>query len=81
MKDHIVSEFQKLYPENTYFIISAATGQGLDELKDYLTENIISAGAKNIEEKKQQEENDDGVVVFDLHDQEVDPKRTHVEYE
>lgn len=41
MKDHIVSEFQSLYPDKIYFIISAATGQGIDELKDYLVENIV----------------------------------------
>ena len=26
MKEHIVSEFQKIYPEKKYFVISAATG-------------------------------------------------------
>ena len=81
MREHILWEFQKQFPDKKYFIISAATGHGLEELKDYLAENIVSAGAKNLEEKLEQEKNDDGTVVFDLHDQEGDPKRTHVEYE
>jgi len=81
MKDHIVQEFKKMYPDQKYFIISAATGQWIDELKDYLAENIISAGVIAQEEKQEREENDDGTVVFDLHGQGWDPKRTHVEYE
>ena len=81
MKEHIVWEFQKMYPDKKYFIISAATGYGLDDLKNYLAENIVSAGAKNLEEKQEREANDDGIVVFDLHDQDSDPKRTTVDYE
>jgi len=41
MKEHIISEFKSIYPDKKYFIISAATGEGIEELKDYLVENII----------------------------------------
>ncbi len=39
MKEHIVTEFQKLFPTKKYFVISSATGQGIEELKDFLVEN------------------------------------------
>ncbi len=81
MKDHIISEFNTKFPNKTCFMISAATGQWIEQLKDYLAENIVSAGAIAQEEKIERAENDDGVVVFDLHGQDSDPKRTHVEYE
>jgi len=41
MKSHILEEFSKKYPDKKYFIISAATGEGLPELKDYLVKNVI----------------------------------------
>jgi len=81
MREHILWEFSQRFPDKKYFIISAATGFGLEDLKDYLTENVISAWAIAAEEKIEKQENDDGVVVFDLHGQDSDPKRTHVEYE
>jgi len=81
MKDHIISEFNTKFPNKICFMISAATGQWINEIKDYLAENIVSAGVIAQEEKQEREENDDGVVVFDLHEQDTDPKRTHVEYE
>jgi GTP-binding protein len=81
MREHIVQEFSEKFPNKKYFIISAATGQGLEEMKDYLTQNVISAGALAQEEKIEREENDDGTVVFDLHSEDSDPKRTSVEYE
>lgn len=81
MKEHILWEFSQKFPGKKYFIISAATGNGLEELKDYLAENIISAWAKILEEKREEEKNDDGTVVFDLHDQDSDPKRVSVEYQ
>lgn len=81
MREHIISEFNQKFPNKKHFTISAATGQGIEQLKDYLTENVISAWAVAQEEKLEREENEDGVVVFDLHGQDSDPKRTSVEYE
>lgn len=81
MKEHIISEFNIKFPNKICFMISAATGQWIEQLKDYLAENIVSAWAVAQEEKIEREENDDGVVVFDLHGQDTDPKRTSVDYE
>lgn len=81
MREHILGEFSKKFPDKKYFTISAATGYGLEELKDYLAENIISAWAKILEEKREEEKNDDGTVVFDLHETDSDPKRVSVEYQ
>jgi len=87
MKDHIISEFEKKFPNKKYFIISAATGYWIEELKDYLTENVISESQKqpslnSLPEGEMQLQDEKEVVVFDLHEQQdSDPKRTHVEYE
>ena len=81
MKDHIVSEFQKKYPEKKYLTISAATGEGIEELKDYLIDNIIpalapveheEASVKTGEEKERK--------IYDLHDTGEDPKQVQIEY-
>jgi len=49
MREHIASEFSTRFPDKKYFIISAATGEGLEELKDYLVENIIPASLSSQE--------------------------------
>lgn len=41
MREHIVNEFQSKYPGKKFLLISAATGLGIDELKDYLVENFL----------------------------------------
>lgn len=50
----------------------------MEDLKDYLVENIEPATKKLTENI--QEENEER-KVYDLRNQEVDPKRVHVEYE
>lgn len=77
MKDHIISEFTKLYPDIQYFMISAATGEGIEELKDYLVENIIPEKVTTVNEEESIWER----KIYDLHDSSDDPKRIHVEYE
>jgi GTP-binding protein len=77
MRSHILEEFSQKYPNKKYFIISAATGKGIEELKDYLVENIV---AFSLGEESEEHPLQEARKVFDLRDQEVDPKRTHVEY-
>ncbi|MDR2411691.1 MAG: hypothetical protein LBD88_03875 [Candidatus Peribacteria bacterium] len=36
MKEHIVSEFKKIHKRKKIFVVSAVTGEGIEELKDYL---------------------------------------------
>ena len=77
MKSHILEEFSKKYPDKKYFIISAATGEGLPELKDYLVKNVIP-----LSQPFPQGENWEGAErkIFDLRDMWEDPKRVSVEY-
>ncbi len=94
MKEHIVSEFQKKYPEKIYFVISAATWESLEELKDYLVSNMIPI--KNVASLSSEEERIYPKVyplgqewgswkqserkIFDLHWQSDDPKQIQIEY-
>jgi len=77
MRTHILEEFSKKYPDKTYFTISAATGERLLELKDYLVENFAD---QDIEEVSTGDGEEKEVKIFDLRDQWEDPKRVNVEY-
>jgi len=78
MKEHILWEFKKQYPDKTYFTISAATGEGIEEIKDYLVENFVP---EKREDYSPAEADTSERKVFDLRGQDDDPKRIHVEYE
>lgn len=83
MKEYILWEFQKRFPNKQYFIISAATGTWLEELKDYLVENIVPI-SHSIQTTKEEWEGawEEEHKIFDLRGQESEnPKRIHVEYE
>lgn len=76
MKKFIVKEFSKKYWKKDMFIISAATGEWIELLKDYLIQNfssnIISSGEINFLNK-------DEVTFIDLKDFE-DPKSVRLDY-
>jgi GTP-binding protein len=76
MREHILTEFTAQHPDKKYFMISAATGQGLEELQDYLVENFMPEVAHVVTEKEAQE----AVTVFDLTAAGEDPKQVHTEY-
>ncbi len=80
MKHYILEEFQKKYPEKTYHTLSAATGEGIESLKDYLIENI--APSSNQADITQSDENHiyKEHKVYDLSDSEEDPKRYTIAY-
>jgi GTP-binding protein len=80
MKEHIVAEFKAIYPDKKYFIISAATGEGIEQLKDYLVENIVPAQSVVEQEVKQTQEIESERTIFDLTDSGRDPKQVHTEY-
>ncbi len=82
MKEHIVSEFQKKYPDAVVFCISAATGEGIEELKDYLVDNFatnpltpLSGGTDSSLDKG----TEGFVKKYDLKNK-VDPKKVFVTY-
>jgi len=81
MKEHIISEFKKIYPDKKYFIISAATGEGIDELKDYLVENIIPVTQEIETFPVENTWITSGRKIYDLKSESDDPKRVSVDYQ
>ena len=83
MKVHILDEFQKIYPDKKYFIISAATGEWIEELKDYLVENIVPTSSLHVDssdgEGLKLQENWER-KVYDLYWREDDSKQVKIEY-
>lgn len=73
MKKYIVWEFKKKVLRKKVFIISAATGEGIDDLKDYLIDHVKkeSLTTKKSEEKE--------MKIYDLKEQE-DEKRFKIRY-
>jgi len=75
MKDFIVSEFKSKFDKEV-FVISAATGEGIPELTDYLINNyakdVIDASELDKDEIKE-------IKVYDLKDN-VNPKAVEVKY-
>ncbi len=73
MKDFIVSEFEAKFPNKKMFVISSATGEGIEEIKDYLIDNystqIDDAAEEQVSELK----------FYDLK-KSVDPKSVEVSY-
>lgn len=73
MKDFIANEFIKKFDKKV-FIISAATWEWVEELKDFLIDNY----SKEVEVKSVDKE-EKLIKVYDLRD-EIDPKKFKVEY-
>ena len=76
MRQHIVEEFKKKYPEVEVLVISAATMMGIEELKDFLVDSYTSEVQKgdDVYEKPVK------MKVFDLKNDE-DTQRINVSYE
>lgn len=79
MRDHIVEEFQKKYPHQTVFTISAATGEGVEELTDYLIDTFAQTKAETSVVPWELEPEDVQVKVYNLKNQR-DPKKVEVAY-
>lgn len=80
MKHYILEEFQKKYPEKKYHILSAASWEGIESLKDYLIEHIAPRNSQldtlQVGENRILREN----KVYDLREIEEDPKRYTISY-
>lgn len=76
MREHIVSEFKKKFPNREVLVISAAAMIGIEDLKDFLVDSYTS------EVQKVEDDNSEPVKmkVFDLKD-DVDTQRINVTYE
>ncbi|NDK10115.1 GTPase ObgE [Candidatus Gracilibacteria bacterium] len=79
MRDHIISEFKTMYPEVKTFTISAATGLGIEELKDYLVKHYTRKEDLNYQQSKE-EQNTNEHTVFDLKNENEDPRKVQVDY-
>lgn len=79
MKEHILREFQEKHQTTKYFVISAATGEWIEELKDYLVDNIKTVS--NIIEDIEASNQDAARKIYNLSSQEPDPKNTKIKYE
>lgn len=74
MKNFILEEFKKKYPEKKVFIFSSATWEWLEKLKDYLIDNY----AKNLEIKENIE--DFKVISLYSEKEDLEVKNTKLEY-
>jgi len=75
MKKFIVWEFEKKFDKKYIFVISAATWEWLEKLKDFL----IDTYAKKIEKEEIEEQEE--IKIFDLKDQAKNPKHIEITYE
>jgi 50S ribosomal subunit-associated GTPase HflX len=73
MKNFILDEFKKKYPEKKVFIISSATREGIEELVDFLIDNYSKK--EEIIDNEQKEE----IIIYDLKENK-DPKKVEIEY-
>jgi GTP-binding protein len=73
MKDFVVSEFKNKFGEKEMFVISAATGEGIEEIKDHLIDNYTTQVVEDNEEKLSE------LKVYDLKNA-VDPKKVTISY-
>ncbi len=79
MKEHIISEFKTTYPDIKTFMISAATWEWIEELKDFLVKNY-SRKEDTTHEFKELWENAAEHTLFDLRQENDDPRNIQVEY-
>ena len=73
MKEFIVSEFEAKFPNKKMFVISSATWEGVEEIKDYLIDNYSTQIDENAEEQVSE------LKVYDLK-KSVDPKKVDISY-
>lgn len=77
MKEFIVSEFKKQFWDKKVFVISAATGEWVSELKDFLIDNY----SKEKQLVKTDEYREIEIKMYDLKDDSWDiPKKYNLEY-
>lgn len=76
MKDFIVEEFKKKFNKKQIFVISAATWEGIEKLKDYLIDNYTTSLIEN-QELKFINEKDLKIIDIKFHE---DPKHVDLEY-
>ena len=76
MKEFIVEEFKKKFKKKNIFVISAATGEGIEKLKDYLIDNFSTSV---VDHSELNFINEKELTLLDLRIEE-DPKHVDLEY-
>lgn len=76
MKDFIKAEFKKKYKVKNIFIISSATWEWINDLKDFLIDNFTTSLVVN---KEDNFINKESLKVYDLRNDE-DPNNVEIEY-
>ncbi len=76
MKDYIKEEFKKRFKVKNIFIISSATWEWINELKDFLIDNFTTSLIVN---KEDHFVNKESLKVYDLRNDE-DPNNVEIEY-
>jgi GTPase len=77
MKKFLLSEFKKKYKKKKIFLISAATSEGISELKDFLVDSYTSF---EVHERRNDQE-EPKMVVYDLKNVEDDDPRNYTIYD
>lgn len=81
MKTHILNEFQKKYPDALCFVVSAATWEWIETLKDYLIENITPLSQTQQEEYSEKQNSwDIDKKVYDMRENFTDPRVYTIAY-
>ena len=75
MREFLISEFTTKYPDKKIFMISSATWEGIEELKDFLIDNYVKEEVVELNEDWKEE-----VKMYDLKDK-TDPKKVTIKYE
>lgn len=75
MRDYIVSEFNKRFPNKKTLVISSASFYWIESLKDYLVDNFVVEKEVLTEEELKKNE----IKLYDLREYE-DPKTFEIEY-
>lgn len=78
MKDFILSEFRKKYPNKKIFIFSSASTEWLEELKNYLIDNYSKEIEKTDEDLKEKEVK--VISLFKNDKEDLDPKNSYLKY-
>lgn len=74
IKDFLISEFRDKYKDVKVFMISSATGEWIDELKDFLIDNYSK------EEVIDLGDDEEKVKMYDLKEV-IDPRKVSISYE
>ena len=81
MKNFIAKEFKKKFKKKKIFIISSATKEGIEELKDFLIDNYVKEKEVISEEKMKEIKKEEEIKIYDLKEEAKNPKHVDVTYE